>query len=975
MAPPPQQHLPNSSNRARANSNSNTTTTTTTATTTATAANAAAGSAASGKKSAHPPPAPQRLHSKHPQAAAHNHHSQPPSHDQLAAAAAAARNRPLPQVPNGASGASSNTSAKRKSLIQLPPHLDPSAASHHPMPVNPTALAAASSSSSSRVSSKNAVERWLRDTPLPVPAPEAAATQGDRRASVIGGQSMAMLNEAGNRSMSKLGSSPSSAVPPFLMQHSLSFVGSTSSSLDFDGVLSDRATNISDHASVRKGDAKQQHQNRRSIYTNITERAPMSTEPASMANQDDDQPLALVAAGEKKKQRPRMSAYISKKSFDSADNQNAPAATNAAAATSVNAPAGATSATVAPAAEPVTPYAPPQSLEKNPMDSYAESLANDEQNAFPPRKDSQGASKVPPPALSVLPPQTQQQQQHSTTESPTEVHMTEGRQMLGENYAESTASEAEEIIPPKILLARQHRNSLVPSLHSGDDSDGEHRFSFGGDTSTLDGGSSDVSDSEMGSINSQALAAVPLPERMEMMKLRVKKSKDKFHAFEAARFIVDNVQFLDKSEQKANCELAIKQLKKLSIAGLVDAQYLLANLYISGIPGFQEKHKADYSKAFNLYSSAAKKDHPEALFHVGLCYEQGAGVAQSNNRALHNYRKAAVSNHPGAMFRLGMCLLRGELNQSKNPRDGVKWLKLAAKYATEKYPQALYELALLHDHGVHNVVWPDHEYLIELLTQGAGLGHGGCQFKLGEAFEYGYFGVVVDPGRSVYYYSLAAANGNLEAMFELGGWYLTGASDPNTTFTLIQSDAEAHRWVSLAADGGLPKAMFAMGYFCEMGIGRGEGVQPDAVAALDWYERAAAKGDSKARSKVREMKMGSGQRGKRRSMGPKGGGARKPSAASGTMGAAAAATSGHGAPQQQSTSSSGPHHQQSQNHQHQQPQQQDLQAPQQQHQPQARQQNRAPPLNVAEADAASSSPREGARPDKKKKKSKGCTIM
>ncbi|KAI8588692.1 HCP-like protein [Geranomyces variabilis] len=447
---------------------------------------------------------------------------------------------------------------------------------------------------------------------------------------------------------------------------------------------------------------------------------------------------------------------------------------------------------------------------------------------------------------------------------------------------------------------------------------------------------------------------------MELMKIRVKKSKDRFHAFEAARFIVDNVQFLDKSEQKANCELAIKQLKKLSIAGLVDAQYLLANLYISGIPGFQEKHKADYSKAFNLYSSAAKKDHPEALFHVGLCYEQGAGVAQSNNRALHNYRKAAVSNHPGAMFRLGMCLLRGELNQSKNPRDGVKWLKLAAKYATEKYPQALYELALLHDHGVHNVVWPDHEYLIELLTQGAGLGHGGCQFKLGEAFEYGYFGVVVDPGRSVYYYSLAAANGNLEAMFELGGWYLTGASDPNTTFTLIQSDAEAHRWVSLAADGGLPKAMFAMGYFCEMGIGRGEGVQPDPGAALEWYERAAAKGDSKARAKVREMKSSSG---KRRSTAP---GGRKASAASGTASAAAAASSA--APQQSaSMTSAGPQSQQLAQHpNHQQQQQQ--RGPQEQ-------QSRAPPLSVAQADAAASTSRNGAKPDKKKKKSKGCAIM
>ena len=114
------------------------------------------------------------------------------------------------------------------------------------------------------------------------------------------------------------------------------------------------------------------------------------------------------------------------------------------------------------------------------------------------------------------------------------------------------------------------------------------------------------------------------------------------------------------------------------------------------------------------------------------------------------------------MFRLGMSMLRGELGQARNYRDGVKWLKLSAKYATAKYPQALYELALLHDRGVAHVVFRDHDYVIELLTKAADLGHAPSQFKLGETYEYGHFGVRVDPGASVYFYSLAAAQGHLE---------------------------------------------------------------------------------------------------------------------------------------------------------------------------------------------------------------------
>ncbi|KAJ3044356.1 hypothetical protein HDV00_002248 [Rhizophlyctis rosea] len=437
---------------------------------------------------------------------------------------------------------------------------------------------------------------------------------------------------------------------------------------------------------------------------------------------------------------------------------------------------------------------------------------------------------------------------------------------LGDDFdAASDVSDGADLKPIPLPRSTFHRSSLVPSLNgSSCESSEEESGASLGDSATLDGGmesdtGGDSVISDGGSISSAMLATASLVERMEFMRVRVKKSKDKESCFNAARFIVDNVQHLPKPEQKAYCELAIRQLKKLSIAGLAEAQYLLANLYISGIPGFQEKHKPDYHKAFNLYASAARKDHPEALFHVGLCYEQGAGVPASNGRALHNYRKAAVSNHPGAMFRLGMSLLRGELGQSKNPRYGVKWLKLAAKYANEKYPQALFELALLHDKGVHNVVWPDHEYLLELLTQGAALGHGPSQYKLGEAFEYGNYGAPIDPGRSVYYYSLAAANGNLEAMFELGGWYLTGADDAKTDFHLIQSDAEAYRWVGLAASGGLPKAMFAMGYFCEMGIG----AEKDAEKALAWYTRAAEMRDPKAVKKLGEMgiAVGKGKKG------------------------------------------------------------------------------------------------------------------
>ncbi|TPX40205.1 hypothetical protein SeMB42_g06101 [Synchytrium endobioticum] len=374
----------------------------------------------------------------------------------------------------------------------------------------------------------------------------------------------------------------------------------------------------------------------------------------------------------------------------------------------------------------------------------------------------------------------------------------------------------------------------------------------------LAGSTVSASDSEEGALSEvdafdaysefSATQSAPLAERMDIMKAKARKAQTREAQFEGAKFMVENVQNSPKADQKAFCEVAVKTLKKLAQQQMAEAQYLLANLYVSGIPGFEDRHEPNYEKAVSLYASAAKQNHAEGLFHLGLCCENGVGTRQSSARALTYYRKAASSNHPGAMFRLGMSMLRGELGQARNYRDGVKWLKLSAKYATTKYPQALYELALLHDRGVAHVIFRDHEYVLELLIKAAELGHAPSQFKLGETYEYGHFGVKVDPGASIYFYSLAAAQGHLEAMFELGGWYLTGATDTETGFQLEQSYIESMRWVAAAAAQGLPRALFAMGYFYENGIG----VDSDMTQAWLWYERAAQSGDPKAAKKMAE---------------------------------------------------------------------------------------------------------------------------
>jgi TPR repeat protein len=114
------------------------------------------------------------------------------------------------------------------------------------------------------------------------------------------------------------------------------------------------------------------------------------------------------------------------------------------------------------------------------------------------------------------------------------------------------------------------------------------------------------------------------------------------------------------------------------------------------------------------------------------------------------------------MYRLAMIMIQGQLNQPQSVRDGLKWLRLAAKYANEKYPTALYELAMLHDQGVRNFVWSDHAYLVQLLKQAADLGHVPSMFKLGKAYAQGTFGLSVNPKASFEYYALAAQRDHAE---------------------------------------------------------------------------------------------------------------------------------------------------------------------------------------------------------------------
>ncbi|ORY98736.1 hypothetical protein BCR43DRAFT_436820 [Syncephalastrum racemosum] len=319
-----------------------------------------------------------------------------------------------------------------------------------------------------------------------------------------------------------------------------------------------------------------------------------------------------------------------------------------------------------------------------------------------------------------------------------------------------------------------------------------------------------------------------------------------------AIFMVEAAKPLGPEDEETKWEYLVeaeKLLKQLASRGHAESQYYLGNLYASGL--LNRKGKNEFEKAFPLFVQATKHHHADAAYRAAKCYEDALGCRRDKVKSVQFYRKAATLTHPAAMFRLGVAEVNGELGISKNPRDGVKWLKRASEAATPEYPHALHELAVLHEKGIDNVVFIDYEYAVCLYAHAADLGYAPSAFRLGECYEYGKLKCPQEPALSIHYYTIAAQQGHREACFALTAWYLVGSPD-----VLPQSDEQAYVWAKRAAEKGLPKAEYAVAYFTEIGIG----APRDAEEAMQWYRLAAEHGDKRAQQRLHGLKPGASQR-------------------------------------------------------------------------------------------------------------------
>lgn len=343
------------------------------------------------------------------------------------------------------------------------------------------------------------------------------------------------------------------------------------------------------------------------------------------------------------------------------------------------------------------------------------------------------------------------------------------------------------------------------------------------------------------------LALLSHLQTFEMYLANVNKTHDLAAQYEFAVFMFGASQSADADPKAPVSKKRLVTESRAIMQRLADKRYAHAQYFLGDglASGAFAGGRPALDKALALFVAASKQGHVEATYRAALAYEFGWGTSRERAKAAQYYRQAASKNHPGAMLRLALACLDGELGQSGAParryREGLSWLRRAVDDADAQYNAAPYHLGRLHIAGFGPDVFADQPYAAQLFTRAAELGHAQANYELGSAYEHGDISCPRDAALSLHFYTTAAQFGHLDAMFALCAWYLVGAPP-----ILDKDDAEAYEWARRAADAGMPKAMYTVGYFTEMGIG----IRRDPLEANLWYSRAADHGDVRARQRI-----------------------------------------------------------------------------------------------------------------------------
>jgi len=118
-----------------------------------------------------------------------------------------------------------------------------------------------------------------------------------------------------------------------------------------------------------------------------------------------------------------------------------------------------------------------------------------------------------------------------------------------------------------------------------------------------------------------------------------------------------------------NFNTAQKYLENAANAGQIGAMKLL---------GYFNFYLKKYDYALDWFRKSAAKGDPEAIYRLGLMYENGDGVVQDHKEAFEYFKSSAEKGYEDAWVNLGIEYLLGQ-GTDKDLKEANRWIGKAAK--------------------------------------------------------------------------------------------------------------------------------------------------------------------------------------------------------------------------------------------------------------------------------------------------------
>ena len=283
-------------------------------------------------------------------------------------------------------------------------------------------------------------------------------------------------------------------------------------------------------------------------------------------------------------------------------------------------------------------------------------------------------------------------------------------------------------------------------------------------------------------------------------------------------------------------------IKSAALKGNAQAQYRMGLIFEHAKNGV----KKDIHEAVRFYMLAAGSGHVKAQVNIGMLYEKGIGVEQSDAIAVRYYTRASDQGDAKALFNLGMCYKNGQ-GVAQNDEEAVRLFKQSASKGNTN---AKFVLGVIYSKGKR--VEQDAKEAISFYNAAAEDGDSKAMCNLGVLYEGGMPGVPRNDVLAVKFFEKAIENGDPNALgaMNLGQMCMQGRAGPKGN-----GPDDAMKFIKQAAENGNPKAQYDIG--CMYETGTNIGIEQDFKEARKYFRLATRKKYGPAYFKLGQMYLNS----------------------------------------------------------------------------------------------------------------------